>query len=482
MERVGFVISDSNTQKFNFLIQEEVKNNDFVIVNNGIFGRVVNIHNINTILRNEDMLRFHDQIKKFIAERRDSFNIAEVKILGIYKNETVERAYISPVAKQEVYRLDWDSIIKIFGIEKSDKNIQLGKFLPYNKPLPINPYQLIEKHFGVLAMSGAGKSNFIALLLKEFVEKDVGMPIVVFDMHNEYSAFTLKYNNYFGFESNKIHLNNEDINIDILKSLVDLSEIQEYILADAIDKMENKSIDNLIDYFNKKLEKELKENTSKTYRAIIRKLNYIKSLDLFNEIGEINNKIELLKEGKSIILDFSDNSNNAILSTKAYVFLKKIFEKRKKRELPPVLIIIEEAHLLASNESNNESYLSQQILTRIAREGRKFGVCLGIISQRPHYLNQTIMAQLNVQIFLRIVNPNDLDYVKSVSEQLTDEEISSIPTLLPGEAIISGLYRYPVFMKFDLIEKELKSQDSRLEEKVKEWRRNSYEKYQNIDI
>ena len=103
----------------------------------------------------------------------------------------------------------------------------------------------------------------------------------------------------------------------------------------------------------------------------------------------------------------------------------------------PVVIIIEEAHRFVPPKSKRRTW-SQEIITRIACEGRKFGTYLIVITQRPSKIDQDVLSQCNSQIILRIVNPKDLDAVVKSSEVLSDEILKLIPQLNVGEAVILG--------------------------------------------
>ncbi len=102
----------------------------------------------------------------------------------------------------------------------------------------------------------------------------------------------------------------------------------------------------------------------------------------------------------------------------------------------PVLVVVEEAHIFAPQ---GEKKGTVRILSRIAREGRKFGVGLGLVSQRPSRLSEDVLSQTNTKVIMRIVNPpKDQDYVLKASEQLSGELMSDIAGLGKGEAVIVG--------------------------------------------
>jgi len=115
-------------------------------------------------------------------------------------------------------------------------------------------------------------------------------------------------------------------------------------------------------------------------------------------------------------------------------FIRSV-EKNYPALSEPVLVIVEEAHIFAPHGERGGTV---RILGRIAREGRKFGVGIGLVSQRPSRLNEDVLSQTNTKIIMRIVNPNDQNYVIKASEQLSGELMSDIAGLGKGEAVIVG--------------------------------------------
>ncbi len=127
-----------------------------------------------------------------------------------------------------------------------------------------------------------------------------------------------------------------------------------------------------------------------------------------------------------------------------------IFEARVRDELKlPVLLLLEEAHNFAPARASMPAEQRAITTTRqIAQEGRKFGVGLILISQRPSRLDETTLSQCNSYIIMRMVNPADQTYVRRVVETLAEDEARMLPDLDVGEAILSGqLINFPVLVK-----------------------------------
>jgi DNA helicase HerA-like ATPase len=108
----------------------------------------------------------------------------------------------------------------------------------------------------------------------------------------------------------------------------------------------------------------------------------------------------------------------------------------KARRDFPMLIVFEEAHtyLMQSGKAS----AARKTVERIAKEGRKYGVSSMIVSQRPAEISETITAQCNNFVAMRLLNPNDQQYVRKLVPESQANFIDVLPTLRQGEAFIIG--------------------------------------------
>jgi DNA helicase HerA-like ATPase len=160
------------------------------------------------------------------------------------------------------------------------------------------------------------------------------------------------------------------------------------------------------------------------------------------------------------------------------IIASDIFEARVTGELGlPVLLLLEEAHNFAPARASTPA--EQQAITitkQMAQEGRKFGVGVILISQRPSRLDETTLSQCNSYIIMRMVNPSDQNYVRRVVETLGEDEARMLPDLDVGEAILSGqLINFPVLVKI----KPPESQGEHEEKDAFEALQEAYTKSQN---
>jgi len=197
------------------------------------------------------------------------------------------------------------------------------------------------------------------------------------------------------------------------------------------------------------------EEKLKTKEGLVGLLYDLNKHGIFSDVDYPSTK-SLVKPGQMSIIDMS----NILGSRKKQIITNHIasqlFNMRRNKEIPPFLLILEEAHQFVP-EGREENALARKIIETIAREGRKFHASLCLISQRPKRLSTTVLSQCNTHIILRVTNPYDLDHIKNSSEGITSETADSISSLPVGEGLIVGeAVNYPIFVKI----REKYSQDS----------------------
>jgi len=121
----------------------------------------------------------------------------------------------------------------------------------------------------------------------------------------------------------------------------------------------------------------------------------------------------------------------------------------KYREFP-ILLMCEEAHAYIPRESESQFAGSRKSMERIAKEGRKYGVGLAVVSQRPHEVSETVLAQCGTFICLRITNPADQEYVRKLVPESEGDLVSVLAGLGRGEALVLGeAVPLPTRLQFD---------------------------------
>lgn len=152
-------------------------------------------------------------------------------------------------------------------------------------------------------------------------------------------------------------------------------------------------------------------------------------------VGDIDNK-------NLRIIDISGLPNEVAGPLTALIarllFQYKLWQTREEREKDPVLFICEEAHRYVPNHGEAQYKEAQEAVRRIAKEGRKYGVGLMLISQRPSDVEATVLSQCNSWIILRLTNSNDQEHVAKFLPDSLVGLTKMLPALTRREAIFVG--------------------------------------------
>ncbi len=177
------------------------------------------------------------------------------------------------------------------------------------------------------------------------------------------------------------------------------------------------------------------------YEEYISKEEYIKKLF----INENLNKVQLLNFNLNYVDERFAKTLTKIFSK---LFLNYAIGLNKKENFS-IQIILEEAHRYVQND-NDINTLGYNIFDRITKEGRKYGVVLGLITQRPSELSNTALSQCSNYVVLRMFHPDDLDIIKNLAHNISSNDVEKLKSLGPGIALCFGnAFHIPVFAKID---------------------------------
>jgi uncharacterized protein len=162
--------------------------------------------------------------------------------------------------------------------------------------------------------------------------------------------------------------------------------------------------------------------------------------------------------GKPIaIIDVSGVPSD-ITSTVVAVLARLVFDFAiwgREEKTRPILLVCEEAHRYVPNEKNADGSSVGKILSRIAKEGRKYGISLGLITQRPSDLAEGVLSQCGTIISMRLNNDRDQAFVKAAMPEGARGFLDSIPALRNRECIICGEgVAIPIRVSFDTLEEQ----------------------------
>ena len=156
---------------------------------------------------------------------------------------------------------------------------------------------------------------------------------------------------------------------------------------------------------------------------------------------------------KAQIINFNINYiDDRLAKSITKIYSKLLFDYAKglsNRATMPFHIILEEAHRYVQND-NDVNLLGYNIFERITKEGRKYGVMLGLISQRPSELSETSLSQCNNFLIFKMLHPVDVEYIQKMVPNITNEIVKRLRILQPGNCIAFGTaFKVPVMIKLD---------------------------------
>ncbi len=174
---------------------------------------------------------------------------------------------------------------------------------------------------------------------------------------------------------------------------------------------------------------------------------------MVTRIGFIGDLLTTYEGKKAQIVNFNINYvDDRLAKTITKIISKILFDyaaTTKERGKIPFHIIIEEAHRYVQKDIDAE-LLGYNIFDRITKEGRKYGVLLGLITQRPSELSETSISQCSNFLVLRTLHPKDLVYIREMVPNVNDEIVEILNTLQPGNAIEFGsAFKVPIAFKMD---------------------------------
>ncbi len=180
---------------------------------------------------------------------------------------------------------------------------------------------------------------------------------------------------------------------------------------------------------------------------------YFNYPEMVDKASYINNLLALPGGKKAQVLNFNINYvDDRFAKALVKIISKLVFDysiEMKERASVPFHIIIEEAHRYVQND-NDVDILGYNIFDRIAKEGRKYGVLLGFITQRPSELSETSISQCSNFLILRTIHPRDVEYIRNLIPNISEEIVESLKTLQPGVCMAFGdAFKVPISIKFD---------------------------------
>jgi DNA helicase HerA-like ATPase len=346
--------------------------------------------------------------------------------------------------------------------------------------------ELLGKHTAILGSTGAGKSGTVAAVLHSLLERgaEAGLAnwkprVVLLDPHNEYAkAFGDKHTR-LSTDEGSLKLPYWLLNFQETVSLIigktefvatSQSNIVKLALLNArsyaaatlgidltkqpltVDSPTPYSIQKFKDEVNAQRPPGKDKKEQEPFNSVINKLETLERDGRMNFMlspwdGATDEFAPVLAQfvgdGKPVrIVDLSGVPNEVAGICSAVIartlFNLKVWQTSDERERDPVLLVCEEAHRYVPNRGEAQYEAAQEAIRRIAKEGRKYGIGLLLVSQRPSEVEATVLSQCNSWIILRITNDADREHVRAILPDAMAGLTKMLSGLRRQEAIFVG--------------------------------------------
>lgn len=420
----------------------------------------------------------------------DDQRMVEVRLLGeVLTGTTRFQCGVSqhPALDSPIYLADRSELSLIYR-QPDASTVRLGS-LRQADGLPAYAVtdQLLGKHFAVLGTTGAGKSCAVTVILKAILEANPFGHIIMLDPHNEYAQA-------FGSSAETLNpqtlklpywlLNFEEISeVLVNKESAESAYVEAAILRDAILRarkqafgLENDSehitVDTPSPYRLSDLVTIIKEDMGAFNRAdqvasfqhLISRIERVAADRRFGFMFSSFMVKDTMRQVLSSILRIPVASKpvtiidlsgmpSEIVDVVVSVLCRLVFEFvlwTDRSKAPPILMVCEEAHRYVPRDDDNAFAPTKRAISRIAKEGRKYGLSLGLVTQRPAELSVSSLSQCNTIFALRLGNEHDLKFVQHAIPDGSRWLTETMPALNTREAVVIGAgVSVPMHIRFD---------------------------------
>ncbi|WP_271603209.1 ATP-binding protein [Bradyrhizobium sp. CCBAU 45384] len=343
--------------------------------------------------------------------------------------------------------------------------------------------EMLSKHFAVLGSTGVGKSTGVSLLLNEILKARPNLRIFLLDVHNEYGrcfgdrALVLNPRNLklpfwlFNFEEivdvlfgGRAGVPEE---LDVLAEVIPIAK-GIYTQYQNTDRLGLKRVDpkqigftvdtpvpyrlvDLVSLIDERMGKLENRSSRIIYHKLISRIEAVKNdpryafmFDNANVGGDtmaevISHLFRLPANGKPMTVMQLAGFPAEVIDSVVSVLCRMAFDFGLWSDgVSPMLFVCEEAHRYASADRNIGFGPTRKAVSRIAKEGRKYGVYLGLVTQRPAELDATIISQCNTLFTMRLANDRDQALLRAAVSDAAANLLSFVPSLGTREVLAFG--------------------------------------------
>ena len=354
--------------------------------------------------------------------------------------------------------------------------ISLGSLIgqPHVK-IALEP-SVLARHMGLFGTTGSGKSNTLQVLAEE--TSQAHRAVLIFDVEGEYvkmnepteslietlSEFGEKPRGISDFrayvpaskssvnpDAKKFGIPLQHVDLEVFSDVLGLSAFERFYLLELAAKIRESaggihtySLESVMGALRKRVESQM-DTTSKipqmvaeAHMSLFTKLSVAKRAGVIDATYDRISPEEFCAPGRISVIDLSESSD-ILRNICVAQFLNEIFQyKTRNPTTTPLTVFVEEIHSFISKGKSRKMLATLTMLTEMARQGRKRGLSLGIVSQQPALLPAELIELCNTRFIHRIASIPNLDALRNSTGNVPESLWNALSSLGRGEALIAS--------------------------------------------
>ena len=406
----------------------------------------------------------------YTESSRSAFYAVELTSMMIDGRKTAIRSRPQPGSL--VSLLDAEGTQEYIG---ASGDLKMGRLLGQPDVIISLDSPSLTRHIGIFGTTGAGKSNSLQVILEEASKK--GRAILVFDIEGEYvkmneptqelistladfgekpeslkefRVYVPAPNTSLNPDAKKFGIPFGEVDLDLFADVLDLTAFERVYLLDIAKKTRDAAgsfqsfdLNSIISTLRKRIEGQIDKSTipevvSGAHMGLFTKLSLAQRTGVIDAAFEKITPENLCVPGRVTVIDVSESSDllrNLCVSH----YLRDVFRyKTRHPQSTPLMLFVEEIHTFISKGKSSRMIATISMLTEMARQGRKRGLGLGIVSQQPALLPTELIELCNTRFIHKLGSPPNLQALRQSTGNVPDSLRALLPSLGKGEVLIAS--------------------------------------------
>jgi hypothetical protein len=426
-------------------------------------------------------VQINDNHESFIARIFDGPFFGKDSPLTVYKLELTammrhgRKQGVSTIPRpgSPVMLLDAESAQAYLG---SVGDILVGRLVGQTAVKVALDSRILTRHMGVFGTTGSGKSNTLQVLAEE--SSRAHRATLIFDVEGEYvkmnepttdlvstlaefdekpkgiadfQAYVPASKTSLNVDAKKFGIPLQNLDLEVFSDVLALNAFERFYLSELAAKIKESaggihaySLDTVMSALRKRVESQM-DSTSKipqmvaeAHMSLFTKLSVAKRAGVIDANYERVSPEEFCEAGRVSVIDFSESSDILRNICVAH-FLNEVFRyKTRNPTTTPLTVFVEEVHTFISKGKSSKMLATLTMLTEMARQGRKRGLSLGIVSQQPGLLPPELIELCNTRFIHKLGSLPNLEALRNSTGNVPESLWNTLPSLARGEALIAS--------------------------------------------